>query len=194
MKKISLLFVGVLLCTLVFANGTDDPNASSSSVAVTNARGSSLFKLYYTANVADNVKVSIISSTGKTIFTETIKKIKGFVRPYNFEGMNIGEYAIQIENAAGKKIENIYYDAGKIDKLVNMVKLQDQGKYLLTVKSSTADNVNVNIYDADNKLILTQRKHIDKDFAEVFNLKSINSFTIEVTDKSGLVKTMKYDD
>ncbi len=25
MKKISLLFVGVLFCTLVFANGTDEP-------------------------------------------------------------------------------------------------------------------------------------------------------------------------
>jgi len=193
MKKISLLFVGVLFCTLVFANGTDDPNASTSSVAVTNSTGSSLFKLYYTANVAGDVKVSIVSSKGKVVFSETIKKIKGFIRPYNFNGLDVGEYAIHIENAAGKKIEKIYYGAGKIDKLVNVVKLADQGKYLFTVKSRTADNVNVNIYDANNQLIHTQRKFIDKDFAEVFNLKNINAFTIEVTDQFGLVKTMKYD-
>jgi hypothetical protein len=193
MKKISLLFVGVLFCTLVFANGTDDPSASTSSVAVTNATGSSLFKLYYTANVADDVKVSIISSKGKVVFSETIKKIKGFIRPYNFNGLDVGEYAIQIENAAGKKIEKVYYGAGKIDKLVNVVKLADHGKYLFTVKSKTADNVNVNIYDANNQLIHTQKKYIDKEFAEVFNLKNINAFTIEVTDKNGLVKTMKYD-
>lgn len=106
----------------------------------------------------------------------------------------MGEYAIQIENASGKKIEKVYYGAGKIDKMVNVVKLSDQGKYLFTVKSKTADNVNVNIYNADNQLIHTQRKFIDKEFAEVFNLKSINAFTIEVTDKNGLVKSIKYEE
>jgi hypothetical protein len=193
MKKISLLFVGVLFCTLVFANGTDDPNASTSSVAVTNATGSSLFKLYYTANVTDDVKVSIVNNKGKIVFTETLKRIKGFIRPYNFDGLDVGEYAIQIENSAGKKMEKIYYGAGKIDKLVSVVKLSDPGKYLFTVKSKKADNVSVNIYDANNQLIHSQTKFINKEFAEVFNLKNINAFTFEVSDKNGLVKSMKYD-
>lgn len=192
MKKISLLFVGVLFCTLVFANGTDEPNASASSVAVTNSTGSSLFKLYYTANMVDDVKVAILNSSGKVVFSEVVKKTKGFIRPYNFTGLNPGEYSIKIQNASTTNVEKVYYGAGKVDKLVNVVKLADKGKYLFTVKSFSSDNVNVNIYDEKNQLIHTQRNFIDKEFAEVFNLKNINEFTIEVTDNTGLVRTIKY--
>ncbi len=193
MKKISLLFVGVLFCTLVFANGTDEPNASTSSMAVTNSTGSSLFKLYYKANTLDNVKVSILNSSGEMVFTEKLRKTSGFIRPYNFDGLDEGEYTMRIETANGTRDEKLFYGAGKVDKLINVVKLVDQGKYLFTITSKTADNVNINIYNAKDELILTQRKFIDKEFAEVFNLKNINEFTIEVTDNNGLVKTVKYE-
>ncbi len=193
MKKISLLIVGVLLCTLVFANGTDDPKASASSVAVTNSAGSSLFKLYYTANSVDDVKVSILGSSGKLLFTEVIRKTKGFIRPYNFSGLNEGEYSIKVENAITQNIEHVIYGTKKVDKLINIVKLNDRGKYLFTVKSKLADNVNVNIYDASNQLILSQKQFVDKEFAEVFNIKNINTFTIEVTDDNGVIKSVDYN-
>jgi hypothetical protein len=191
MKKISLLFVGVLLCTLVFANGTDEPS-STSSVAVTNASGSSLFKVYYTANTADDVKVSILKPSGKIVFSETLRKTKGFVRPYNFNGLAEGKYVIKIEDTNGIRNESVYYSSGKVDKLIGIVKLSEQGKYLFTVNSKNADKVNVNIYNDKDELIHSHRSFVNKEFAEVFNLKNINAFTIEISDSNGLLKSIKY--
>jgi hypothetical protein len=190
MKKISLLFVGVLFCTLVFANGTDEPT-SSSSVAVTNVTGSSLFKLYYTANTVGDVKISILDQQGNMLFTEKLKKTKGFVRPYNFGHLEEGTYAIQIDNEEGRRVEKVYYSAGKFNKVISIVKLTEKGKYLFAIKTEAADNVEVNIYDAHNKLIHSQKKLVDREFAEIFNLKNINEFTIEVSDDSGLLKSIK---
>ena len=192
MKKISLLFVGVLFCTLVFANETDEPIVSSSSVAVTNSTGSSLFKLYYTAYTPGDVKVSILNHSGRLVFAEKLKKTDGFIRPYNFQGLEAGDYIIQIENAEGKRLEKVHYNAGKIEKLINIAKLPEEGKYLLSVASQGADLVNINIYDVNNELIYTQSSYVNKEFAEVINLKSIHAFTIEVTDSHGLLKTLKY--
>jgi len=187
MKKISLLFVGVLFCTLVFATGTDEP-ASISSVAVTNSTGSSLFKLYYTSNIADNVKVSIVRKSGAVVFAETLRKTAGFVRPYNFNGLEEGEYIIRIEDSNGIRKEKVYYSAGKVEKLVSIVKLAEEGKYLFTVNSKVADHVNVNIYNDRDELIHSHKSFVNKEFAEVFNLKNINSFTIEVSDGNGFLK------
>jgi hypothetical protein len=193
MKKISLLFVGVLFCTLVFANGTDEPIApTSSSVAVTNLSGSSLFKLYYSAYMAGDVRVTILNQSEKIVFTEKMRKTDGFIRPYNFEGLAVGDYTIQIENREGKHVEKIHYNAGKIEKLINIVKLTEEGKYLLSVSSKSADHVNVNIYNAFSELIHSESRYINRDFAEVINLKGIDAFTIEVTDSKGLLKTLKY--
>ena len=193
MKKISLVFVVVLFCTQVFANETDEPIApNSSSVAVTNLSGSSLFKLYYTAYTAGDVRVKILNHSGRVVFTEKFKKTDGFIRPYNFEDMAAGDYTIQIENTGGKHIEKVHYSAGKIEKLINIVKLAEEGKYLLSVSSKGADHVNVNIYNEHNELIHSESRYINKEFAEVINLKGINDFTIEVTDSKGLLKTLKY--
>jgi hypothetical protein len=191
MKKISLVVVGVLFCTLVFANGTDEPIAPS-SVAVTNSSGSSLFKVYYSAYTEDDVTVSIFNQSGKLVFTEKLRNTDGFIRPYNFERLDEGDYTIEVENEEGKHVERVHYSAGKIEKLINIVKLADEGKYLLTVASKGADNVTINIYNDQNELIHSQERFVEKEFAEVINLKNRKTFTIEVTDSSGLLKSLKY--
>src|SRR5579864_5552739 len=97
MKKISLLLASVLLCTLVFARGIDGP-IKGSSVAVTNAKGSTLFKLYYKSENAGRVKITIEDEKGNTVFSETMKNADGFVRPYNFQELPEGQYTIAVED------------------------------------------------------------------------------------------------
>jgi hypothetical protein len=63
-----------------------------------------------------------------------------FLRPYNFSGLSAGEYTIQIEDSNGKKTETVDYAAGKIEKLISIVKLAEEGKYLLSVNSKAVSN------------------------------------------------------
>ena len=190
MKALRLVLAGVLFSTCAFAGVVDEP-ASAEGVAVTHVTGSSVLKVYYTSVQAGDVKVSILNQKDQTVFSETIKKISGFVRPYNLTGLAAGKYTIVIQDKNGKREEVVNYSAGKIEKLINIVRLPEDGKYLLSVKSNASDKINVNVYDRDNRLIHSEARDIKKDFAEVLNLKSINEFTIEITDSQGVLKTLK---
>ncbi len=191
MKAFSLVFVGVLVSTLAFANETVEPGESASSVAVTNCSGSEVVKLFYKAEQAGTVKVSIFGEKNNLVFTETMRDVSGFLRPYNFSGLSAGKYKVQIEDRNGKHTEDIDYAAGKIEKSISIVKLATEGKYLLSVNSAASDVINVNIYNEANQLIHSQEKKIERAFAEVLNLKDINRFTIEVSDSNGLLKSVK---
>jgi len=191
MKAFSLLLMSVLVSTLVFANETVEPGESASAVAVTNCSGSSVVKVFYKAEQAGTVKVSIFSKDNSLVFTETMKRVSGFLRPYNFSGLSAGEYTIQVKDSNGTRTETIDYTAGKIEKQISLVKLPEEGKYLLSINSKASDVINVNIYNDANQLIHSQEKKIERNFAEVLNIKDINRFTIEVSDSNGVLKSVK---
>jgi hypothetical protein len=193
MKKISLLLTGVLFCTLVSARGTDETVNAISSVAVTNAFGSTLFKLYYKSIKQETVRVSISDEKGEMVFKETIKKVEGFMRPYNFEGLAEGQYFIQIEDESGKRVEKVNYKSGKAEQLIHVQKLSnDENKYLLTIASAKEENVFIKIYDVDGTLVHYEAQSIAGEFAQVYDLNKVKSFTIEVTGKDGLLKSVTY--
>ncbi len=193
MKKINLLLTGVLFCTLVSARGTDESTNAASSVAITNASGSTLFKLYYKSIKQGSVKVSISNENGEAVFTETMKKVDGFMRPYNFENLPEGQYTIQVEDENGKTIEKVNYKSGRVERLIHLQKLANQeNKYLLTIASSKSENVLINIYDANGSLVHNETQSIVGEFAQVYDLNKVKSFTIEVTDKQGLLKSITY--
>jgi hypothetical protein len=192
MKKISFALVGVLFSTLLFANGTDEPAIAKASVAVSNAAGSSLFKVFYQADLKSDVKISILDKSGNLIFSEKIKSTDGFLRPYNFEKLNWGEYEILLETNDGKKSQLVTYQGAKIEKHVAITKLAEEGKYLLTARSKEIDNINVNIFNQNNELVFSESKKVDGEFAQVVNLKKLKAFTIEVTDSEGLLKSYRY--
>jgi hypothetical protein len=191
MKKFNLLFVGVLFCTLAFANGTVEPNESASTAAVINSDGSSVFKLFYKGEQKGLVKVSIMDDHSKIVFSESIKSKNGFMRPYNFSELGAGSYTILIEDAQGIQRQKVTYAAGKIEKHISVVKLNEEGKYLVSVKSKSSDRIIVNVYDQFNELIHSHDKMVKNDFAEVLNLKNINQFTIEISDSNGVLKSLK---
>jgi len=95
MKKIFTLLTGVLICTLVSARGIDGP-VKGSSVAVTNVTGSTLYKVYYKSERPGKVKLSIMDENGFILFGETMNKVNGFLRPYNFDGLPEGQYTIRV--------------------------------------------------------------------------------------------------
>jgi hypothetical protein len=190
MKKISVALVTVLLCTAVFAFGTDE--SSSSSVEVTNCSGSSLYKVYYSSQTPSDVKVTILDNSGKILFTERIRKTDGFIRPYNFQGMKEGEYFISVESIRNSYSKKVTYNGGRIDKVINLVKISDEGKFLLSARSKGQDKISVNVYNQLNELVFSKESVIAGEFAQVYNLKNKKGFTIEITDSKGILKTVNY--
>jgi hypothetical protein len=191
MKKISLLMAGVLLCTLVFARGIDGP-IKGSSVAVTNIIGSTLYKVYYKSERLGKVKVSIMDENGNTLFNETMNKVDGFLRPYNFEGLPEGQYTVKVEDENGKTVEKVNYKLGRVDKLIHVQKLAGENKYMLSIASPKPEDVFIYIFDEKDNLIHNEIQFIKGEFAQVYNLKDVPSFTIEVYDKFGVVKKVTY--
>ncbi|MBX2898377.1 MAG: hypothetical protein KF775_01935 [Cyclobacteriaceae bacterium] len=190
MKALQLVLAVVLVSTQAFATSKDVP-ASAEGVVVTHATGSSVFKVYYKALAANDVKVYVFDSNGRQIFSETLKKITAFVRPYNLTGLSAGTYKVVVKDRQNSVEEEFYYSAGKVTKHINILKMTEPGKYLLSVQSETADKVNLNIYDKEQRLVHSQVYDVNKAFAEVLNLKNINEFTIEVSDRDGVLKTVK---
>ncbi|MBS1506409.1 MAG: hypothetical protein JSS79_07185 [Bacteroidetes bacterium] len=192
MKKISLLLSGVLLCTLMSANATPFGKGTS-SVAITNVNGSTLFKLYYKAEKLGRVKISITNEQGIALFEETMYRVDGFVRPYNFESLPEGQYTIAIEDESGKTIEKVNYQAGKVEKLIHVQKLlSEDNKYLLTIASAKPEEVFIYIFDNNGNLIFNEIQSVGNEFARVYDLSNYKSFTIEVLDKQGMLKSISY--
>lgn len=183
--------MGVLFSTLAFANGTEKP-APASSVAVTNASGSTLVKLFYKSPESGDVKVTITDSSDKIVFSEKIKSTDGFLRPYNFEGLSAGEYNVSIEDNTGRHLEKIVYNVEKAQKLVGIIKMAEEGKFIVTAHPRGLEKINVNVYDEFNKLVYSKEHAVKAEFAEVLSIKGLSSFTIEVSDDEGVVKSMKY--
>ena len=191
MKKINLLLAGVLMCTLVFARGIDEP-IKGSSVAVTNIIGSTLYKVYYKSNRLGKVKISIMDEKGNTLFNETMNKVGGFLRPYNFEGLPEGQYTVNVEDENGKTVEKVNYKLGRVEKLIHVQKLAGENKYMLSIASPKPEDVFIYIFDEKDNLIHNEIQSIKGEFAQIYNLKDISSFTIEVYDKFGVVKKITY--
>jgi hypothetical protein len=193
MRKIFALVGSVLMCTLVFARGIDDPRpVKGSSVAVTNAAGSTLYKVYYKAEKPSRVKVSIIDDSGRTIFDETLNKIDGFLRPYNFDGLPEGLYTVRVEDEYGKTVERVNYKAGRVEKLIHVQKLVNENKYMLSISSPKPEDVFIYFFDEKGNLVYNEIQSIDGAFAQVYNLQDMKSFTIEVSDKFGVLKKVTY--
>ena len=198
MKKIIVLTLSVLCCTLVFANGTDDPSKMTSSVALLNLKGSNIVKVLYKAPRLGKVKISIINERDERIFRETIRGMDGFIRPYNFDGLPDGAYTIEIEDVFGKQVEKLNYHWGKIDnsgntgKLIRLAKLPGtETKYLLTGLAQNEDDIQVRIYDEDSKLVFEENRRVLGEFGKIYDLKDLSGpFTIEVSDKAGVLKSI----
>lgn len=184
-KTLSVLVVLMVISSVVFARRLDNPGASSNAAVV---KIGTTFKLYYKGPQQANVKVSIRNANNKIVFTETIKNVEGFVRPYNFSNLPEGEYSIHVSDQFGGQIEKITYKREKSEPLAHLLKVAgSDGKYLLTVNNRENGDVTVRIYDEANNVIYDRKEFVSKDFAKVYNLEGVvgDQFTFEVSDAKG---------
>ncbi|MEJ7646617.1 MAG: hypothetical protein WKF87_18615 [Chryseolinea sp.] len=192
MKKIvSVLVVLVVISSVAFAGGIDKPDASSGVAIV---KQGTTFRLYYKGFESNNVKVSILDSDKKVLFSETLFNVDGFVRPYNFTNLAEGHYTIEIADRHNRHSENIDVVRDKSENLAHILKVTgEDGKYLLTVSNKKSDDITVRIFDGKNQIIYDEVQTVSTDFARIYNLKKYTGkFTFEVTDGSGNTKSISY--
>ena len=183
-KTLSVLVVLMVFSSVVFARRLDNPAASPSAAVV---KIGSTFKLYYKGSQQADVKISILNGSNQLVFSETLKKVEGFVRPYNFSKLPEGEYTIQISDKFGRQIEKITYKQEKDEALAHLLKVAGtEAKYLLTVNNRGDSDVTVRIYDNSNNVIYNKTEIMSSDFARIYNLEGIGAeFTFEVSDAKG---------
>jgi hypothetical protein len=183
-KTLSVLVVLMVFSSVVFARRLDNPGASSSAAVV---KIGSTFKLYYKGSEEADVKISIRNGSNDVVYSETLKNVEGFVRPYNFSKLPEGEYTIQISDKFGRQIEKITYKQEKTEALAHLLKVAGtEAKYLLTVSNRGESDVTVKIYDGANNVIYNQTEIVSSDFARIYNLGRIGGdFTFEISDAKG---------
>ncbi len=193
MKRNVYVLVALLVSSnLVFARRIDNP-ASLNRMAV--VKSGATFKLYYKSSEITDVKVSILDANDKVVFTESLKKVEGFVRPYNFSNLPEGDYSIEISDRNGRSTEKVSYQTNTVPdadgKFARLLKVAGSERYLLTLSNKEADAITVKIFDDSNNIIYNQKEEIKSDFGKIYNLKRFSGkFTFEITDKNGAVTSL----
>ncbi len=192
MKKL-LTVAAVLVSAGVFAGVGEEKPTSASGVAVMKKDGNT-FHLIYKGESTANVKVEIFSAKNRLVYSETLKGVDGFLRPYNFSELPEGEYTISISDGLTKQIEKVDYREGRVAKLVNILKLSGQdNKYLVTAAGKGEEFLTVNIYDRNDQLLHTEARLTSGDFAQVYKVANANgSLTFEIIHENGEAKKVQY--
>ena len=63
-------------------------------VTVTPSANAETYKLTYQGDETGKVTVSILDENNRTVFTEVLRDVTSFVRPYNFSELAEGQYSI----------------------------------------------------------------------------------------------------
>jgi hypothetical protein len=189
MKKIAMLSFGVVFSTMMFAGvGNENPNAVS-TISV-KKEGENTYNLKYKAVKAMDVSISIVNEDGESIYMETIKNTNGFIRPYNFFELDKGVYTIEIADQAGVHKELVDFGQAKV---INILKLSGEDRYLVSASGEGKEVIVVNIYDGLDNLIRRDIASTDGNFGQKYKLDNINGpVKFEVTSENGAIKTAKY--
>jgi uncharacterized protein (DUF2141 family) len=190
MKTKSIFFAAILVAGVaVGAIAKEVP--SEAGMAVVSVKGSEVVKVIYKGIAAGKVKVNVYNAASKLVFSESTNSVEGFILPLNFTGLDAGQYTVEIVDAVGVKSEKIEYQPTVATTNVHISKLNQDGKFLLSVAKNTDENISVRIYDQNNNLVHSSSKKVAGDFAQVFSFATFSgSYTVEVTNEQGQTTTV----
>ena len=193
MKQVITSILALLIFSAVsFAGGNPSTNASPTGIAV--VQQGDFIKLYYRGETSGKVEVTIVNKHGVKVFSETLKNTDNFLRPYNFEKMEDGEYTVILEDEKGKHKEKVVFQQKKIQPVINLIQVsrKDQ-KFLLAVGNQGGNQIKVKIFNQDHVLLHEENNTIIGDFAKVYNLSHVpGQYIFMISDENGLSKTVIY--
>lgn len=191
MKNI-LTIAGLVLSTSLFAAGPVENPSLKSEMAIIR-KDDNTIKLFYKSSVFTNVKISIRNEANKVVFEETLRNTEGFVRPYNLEKLTQGQYTLEIVDGSGKQSQLISIGEVQESKMIHVIKLKAEGKFLLTASGMGKEEITVNIYNDAHVLVHNQVNAISGNHAELFNLSKIKGgATFEIVHADGKIQTQTF--
>jgi hypothetical protein len=189
MKTKTVVLASMMALVSIFSFAIEPSN---SQLVVVSQKKTGVFKVIYQGTSEQSVVMKIYGNGGEVVFEETIKSVKGFILPVNFNGMEAGEYIIEIADEKGKQLRHIGYKTETNVKSVHVSKVSEEGKYLLAVTNDGAEQINVRIFDGNYNLVHNENMTINGNFGLVYNLKQvIGAPTFEITDNTGNTKVIK---
>ncbi|MBI3481511.1 MAG: T9SS type A sorting domain-containing protein [Bacteroidetes bacterium] len=195
-KNTVLTLVAIVISAFAFA-------ANPSKMAVISQQKSGTFRLIYEGATAGKVTLKIYDSSGTEVFAETTNGLSKFMRSLNFDGMDHGVYSIEITDENGKQVQKVNYETASeaVDvintsketsfKALHVCKLTE-GKYLVSISSDGAEEINIRIFDNDNNLVHNENRTVNGDLGVVYNLKEIGGKPVfMISNGTGKNQTIK---
>ncbi len=106
MKTKSLVIAVLLAIGSLSAVAENDP-IHTGLIVVNGNPGK--YKLIYAGEKLSAVNLTIYNSKGDVVYQETVRNIKGFIRPVNFKGMRADTYTIMVKSGEQKAEAKIDY-------------------------------------------------------------------------------------
>lgn len=184
MKKIYALFAVVLVSTAAFATEPGDGSKSTGLAVV--KKSESTFTLFYQPAGITDVKVLIQDSDGKEVYSESVRKTDGFIRPYTLSNLAEGEYSITVLDGENEFSEKFINGDLEVSKAARIVKIDDS-RYMVAISPNLYSGVaHINIYNDGDLALQHAANSAGNGFGKIFNVKSLSgSVTFEVTDSFG---------
>lgn len=194
MKKTLSIFVALMIMSAaVFARRADKPVTPKETTGMAVVQLGTTVKLFYKSEKASKVRVTIYDENNNVVLTDNIRKMDGFVRPYNFSALPEGDYKIEVADESGRQVSRLDYHKAKFKKIAHLIRIQNSSKYMLMLSNRGEDVVNVKILDDARNVVYEGSETISDDFSKVFDLEKLNGeFSFEITDKSGTILSLTY--
>lgn len=162
-------------------------------VTVTPSANAETYKLTYKGDETGKVTVSILDENNRIVFTEVLRDVTSFVRPYNFSELAEGQYSIKVVDKNGSHVEKISYMRSKTTIRVRELD-NDSQKFVVTVINSKAERISVRIFENQKGLVYEGDIEVNGTQSILYNLSNLNInssgiILFEVATSNGKVET-----
>lgn len=191
-KSILVAALVTVMSTSIFAgNEKGEINA-----VVKSSTKNGVYELLYRSTTPGTVTVQIFDAKGNLVLTDRVQNQNGFKRPYNFAFQTEGNYTIEVTDNSGKLRLPLMHQAiiAAQPAKVTVSALPDSKKYQVVMVGQIANDVRVDILDADSRVIFSDNISARNSFSKVYDLSQLKvaNFTFEVKSQNQVVNTTQF--